>query len=157
MKQQADIRKRDRFLFWRTDFVGIAMMVSGALLLAVNFGIVQASQLVLARVLGILAMVAGLVFLFFAGAKQLAHMVRRPPPACCSPWHGRPGVLGQDVFMKPLAAKLTAPLRPDLPRHVPGTAQSLVALHTSGAFLGAGLRRSTVRRLPSSGEPAPSP
>ncbi len=68
MKRQAEVRPRDRFLFWRTDFVGIAMVVSGLLLLAVNFGLVPASPFVLARVLGILSMVAGLVFLFFTGA-----------------------------------------------------------------------------------------
>jgi hypothetical protein len=68
MKRQAEVRPRDRFLFWRTDFVGIAMSVSGLLLLAVNFGLVPASPFVLARVLGILSMVAGLVFLFFTGA-----------------------------------------------------------------------------------------
>jgi hypothetical protein len=68
MKRQSDVRQRDRFLFWRTDFVGVAMMVSGALLLAVNFGLLPASPFVLARVLGILFMVAGLGFLFFTGA-----------------------------------------------------------------------------------------
>jgi hypothetical protein len=68
MKRQAEARQRDRFLFWRTDFVGIAMMVCGILLLAVNFGLVPASPFVLARVLGILSMAAGLVFLFFTGA-----------------------------------------------------------------------------------------
>jgi hypothetical protein len=68
MKRQPDVRPRDRFLFWRTDFVGIAMIVSGALLLAVNFGVVPASPFVLARVIGILFIVAGLVFLFFTGA-----------------------------------------------------------------------------------------
>jgi hypothetical protein len=68
MKRQAEVRPRDRFLFWRTDFVGIAMAVSGLLLLAVNFGLVPASPFVLARVLGIVSMVIGLVFLFFTGA-----------------------------------------------------------------------------------------
>jgi hypothetical protein len=57
-----------RFLFWRTDFVGIAMVVTGAFFLLVNFNIIPASDFVLPRVLGILFMMAGLIFLFFSGA-----------------------------------------------------------------------------------------
>jgi hypothetical protein len=57
-----------RFLFWRTDFVGIAMVVSGAFFLLVNFRVIPASDFVVPRVLGILFMMAGLIFLFFSGA-----------------------------------------------------------------------------------------
>jgi hypothetical protein len=107
MKRQASIRPRDRFLFWRTDFVGIAMMVSGALLLAVNFGVVPASQFVLARVLGILFMVAGLVFLFFTGAGGWLTWFLIPSGVLFTI-----GVvtlvLGAGMFMIPLAAVLTA-------------------------------------------------
>ena len=59
---------RFRFLFWRTDFVGVAMVASGLLFLLVNFKVIPASGFVLARVLGILFVIAGLIFLFFTGA-----------------------------------------------------------------------------------------
>jgi hypothetical protein len=57
-----------RFLFWRTDFVGIVMVVTGAFFLLVNFKIIPASDFVVPRVLGILFMMIGLIFLFFSGA-----------------------------------------------------------------------------------------
>jgi hypothetical protein len=64
-------RKADsklRVLFWRTDFVGLAMIVSGLFLVLVNFGLIPASDFVLPRVLGILFFMIGLIFLFFSGA-----------------------------------------------------------------------------------------
>jgi hypothetical protein len=107
MKRHSDIRQRDRFLFWRTDFVGVAGMVSGVLLLAVNFGIVPASSFVLARVLGILFMVAGLVFLFFTGAGGWLTWFLIPAGVLFTI-----GVvtlvLGAGMFMSPVAAELTA-------------------------------------------------
>ena len=57
-----------RVLFWRTDFVGIAMVVTGAFFLLVNFKVIPASDFVVPRVLGILFMMIGLIFLFFSGA-----------------------------------------------------------------------------------------
>jgi hypothetical protein len=57
-----------RFFFWRTDFVGYAMIVSGLLFLLVNFDLIPASGFILPRVLGILFVMAGLLFLFFSGA-----------------------------------------------------------------------------------------
>jgi hypothetical protein len=57
-----------RFIFWRTDFVGIAMVVTGVFFLLVNFRIIPASDFVVPRVLGILFMMIGLIFLFFSGA-----------------------------------------------------------------------------------------
>ncbi len=57
----------DRFLFWRTDFVGVAMIVSGLFLVLVNFHLVPASEFVLPRVLGIVFFLVGLLFLFFSG------------------------------------------------------------------------------------------
>ena len=59
---------RFRYLFWRTDFVGIAMIVSGLFFLLVNFKLIPASDFVLPRVLGILFIMIGLIFLFFSGA-----------------------------------------------------------------------------------------
>jgi hypothetical protein len=107
MKRQVDVRQRDRFLFWRTDFVGIAMIVSGALLIAVNFGIVPASPFVLARVLGILSMVAGLVFLFFTGAGGWL-MWFLIPAGVLFTIGVVTLVLGAGMFMRPTAAVLAA-------------------------------------------------
>ena len=59
---------RFRFLFWRTDFVGFAMIVCGLFFLLVNFKLVPVSDFVLPRVLGILFVMIGLIFLFFSGA-----------------------------------------------------------------------------------------
>jgi hypothetical protein len=59
---------RGRFLFWRTDFIGVAMVVCGLFFLMVNFNIVHASAFLLSRALGILFITAGLIFLFFQGA-----------------------------------------------------------------------------------------
>jgi hypothetical protein len=59
---------RLRFLFWRTDFVGFAMIVSGLFFLLVNFKLIPVSEFVLPRVLGILFVMIGLIFLFFSGA-----------------------------------------------------------------------------------------
>ncbi len=59
---------RYRFLFWRTEFVGIAMIVSGLFFLLVNFKVIPVSDFALPRVLGILFIMAGLMFLFFTGA-----------------------------------------------------------------------------------------
>jgi hypothetical protein len=59
---------RFRFLFWRTDFVGLAMIVCGLFFLLVNFNLIPASSFLLPRVLGILFIMCGLIFLFFSGA-----------------------------------------------------------------------------------------
>ena len=59
---------RFRFLFWRTDFVGFAMIVCGLFFLLVNFKLIPVSDFVLPRVLGILFVMIGLIFLFFSGA-----------------------------------------------------------------------------------------
>ena len=57
-----------RFLFWRTDFVGIVMVITGAFFLLVNFNVIPSSDFVVPRVLGILFAMIGLIFLFFSGA-----------------------------------------------------------------------------------------
>lgn len=148
MKQPFDVPPRDRFLFWRTDFVGIAMMVSGALLLAVNFGLVPASHFVLARVLGILFMVAGLIFLFFTGAGGWLTWFLIPAGILFTV-----GVvtlvLGADMFLRPLAAVMTA-------AGFGGTFLSVFltrrnhwwALMPAGAFLGTALWAYVGSRFP---------
>jgi hypothetical protein len=68
MSSSRETDPRFRFLFWRTDFVGFAMIVSGLFFLLVNFKIIPASSFVLPRVLGILFTMIGLLFLFFTGA-----------------------------------------------------------------------------------------
>ncbi len=57
-----------RFFFWRTDFVGIAMIVSGLLFLLINFHLIPVNDFLLTRVLGILFIMGGLIFIFFTGA-----------------------------------------------------------------------------------------
>jgi len=107
MRRLVDPHPRDRFLFWRTDFVGVAMMVSGALLLAVNFGVLPATTFVLARVLGILFIVGGLAFLFFTGAGGwLAWFVI--PAGVLLTIGVVTLVRGAGMFMSPVTAGLTA-------------------------------------------------
>ncbi len=67
MAQRPD-RSRYRFFFWRTDFVGVAMVICGLFFLLVNFKLIPTSDFVVPRVLGILFMTGGLIFLFFTGA-----------------------------------------------------------------------------------------
>ncbi len=57
-----------RFLFWRTDFVGIAMVASGLLFLLVNFKLIPVSDFIFPRVMGVLFILGGLIFIFFTGA-----------------------------------------------------------------------------------------
>jgi hypothetical protein len=59
---------RSRLLFWRTDFVGVAMIITGLFFLLVNFNVIPASDFIVPRVLGILFTMIGLIFLFFSGA-----------------------------------------------------------------------------------------
>jgi hypothetical protein len=59
---------RGKFLFWRTDFIGVAMVVTGLFFLMVNFNLIPVSDFVLSRALGILFITVGLIFLFFQGA-----------------------------------------------------------------------------------------
>lgn len=107
MKQPTDPRSRDRFLFWRTDFVGVAMIVSSLLLLAVNFGLVPAGSFLLPRVLGILFIVAGLVFLFFTGAGGwMAWFVI--PAGVLLTCGAVTLVLGSSLFASPAAAALAS-------------------------------------------------
>jgi hypothetical protein len=68
MKPRKTADARLRFLFWRTDFVGVAMIVSGLFFLLVNFKLIPASGFVLPRVLGILFIMIGLIFTFLSGA-----------------------------------------------------------------------------------------
>jgi hypothetical protein len=60
--------KQYRFFFWRTDFVGVAMIVSGLLFLLVNFHVIPINDFLLTRVLGILFIMGGLIFIFLTGA-----------------------------------------------------------------------------------------
>lgn len=68
-----DRRSNNRFIFWRTDFVGVAMIISGIIFLLNNFNIITMQNVlpktfIISRILGILFMIAGIVFLFFQGA-----------------------------------------------------------------------------------------
>jgi hypothetical protein len=57
-----------RSLFWRTDFVGVAMVVSGLFFLLINFEVIPVSDFVFPRVMGVLFILGGLIFVFFTGA-----------------------------------------------------------------------------------------
>lgn len=124
------------------------MAVSGLLLLAVNFGVVPASPFMLARVLGILAMVAGLVFLFFMGAGGWLTWFIIPAGVL-----GTIGVvtvvLGAGMFRTVVTAELTAAgfgltfLAVFLTRR-----NQWWALIPSGAFLGTALWAFVGRRFP---------
>lgn len=67
MKPRSD-RSGLRFLFWRTDFVGVAMVVSGLFFLLINFKAIPVSDFVVPRVMGVLFILGGLIFAFFTGA-----------------------------------------------------------------------------------------
>ena len=54
------------------------MIVSGVFFLLVNFKLIPASDFVVPRVLGILFIMIGLIFLFFSGRGPMAHLVRHP-------------------------------------------------------------------------------
>jgi hypothetical protein len=66
-------KTNNRFIFWRTDFVGIAMIISGIIFLLNNFNIIRMqnvlpSEFIISRILGILFVISGIIFLFFQGA-----------------------------------------------------------------------------------------
>jgi hypothetical protein len=68
MRPEPTIRYGHRGIFWRTDFVGIAMIMSGIIFLLVNFNVIPISDFFLNRVLGILFTIMGIIFLFLHGA-----------------------------------------------------------------------------------------
>ena len=78
MKPPKGADARFRFLFWRTDFVGIAMIVSGLFFLLVNFKLVPVSAFVLPRVLGVLFIVRGTDLPVPLRGGELDVMVRHP-------------------------------------------------------------------------------
>jgi len=60
------IRQRNPF-FWKTGFVGIALIGSGIFFLLVNFRLIQIQGDPVTVILGILFFVAGIIFAFFQG------------------------------------------------------------------------------------------
>ncbi len=66
-------KSNNRFIFWRTDFVGAAMIISGILFLLNNFNLITIQNIlprdfIISRILGVLFIIVGIVFLFFQGA-----------------------------------------------------------------------------------------
>jgi hypothetical protein len=55
------------FLFWKTGFVGIVLVVSGAFFLLMNFRIIPESGDLNNRVIGVLFFITGIIFTFFQG------------------------------------------------------------------------------------------
>jgi hypothetical protein len=63
----------NRFIFWRTDFVGIAMIISGIIFMLNNFNLITIQNIlpkdfIISRILGVLFIMIGIIFLFFQGA-----------------------------------------------------------------------------------------
>jgi hypothetical protein len=61
------MKANDNFFFWRTGFVGTALILSGIFFLLTNFSIIPPVGQATDRVIGILLFVTGIVFAFFQG------------------------------------------------------------------------------------------
>lgn len=59
---------QDTFIFWKTGFVGVALILSGVFFLLINFQVIPVSGEIHNRVLSILFFIIGIVFAFFQGA-----------------------------------------------------------------------------------------
>ncbi|MBN2353839.1 MAG: hypothetical protein JXD23_14795 [Spirochaetales bacterium] len=66
-KIMADKNPQDSFLFWKTGFVGIVLVLCGIFFLLMNFRIIPESGDLNNRVLGVLLFITGIVFTFFQG------------------------------------------------------------------------------------------
>ncbi len=104
MLRSAD-KTRFRYFFWRTDFVGVAMIISGLFFLMANFKVIPVSDFALPRVLGILFITGGLIFVFFTGAGGWLTWFEIPAGVFLTG-----GVvtliMGSDMFMSPTSASL---------------------------------------------------
>ncbi len=58
---------QDSFLFWKTGFVGVVLILSGVFFLLMNFQVIPESGDLNNRVLGVIFFITGLVFTFFQG------------------------------------------------------------------------------------------
>jgi hypothetical protein len=61
------MKENNKYLFWRTGFMGIALILSGIFFLFTNFGVIPPVGETTDRVIGILFFITGLVFAFFQG------------------------------------------------------------------------------------------
>lgn len=68
LNQPDKISTNDVFIFWKTGFVGVALILSGIFFLLVNFAVLPVNSLIHNRVLSILFFIIGLLFAFFQGA-----------------------------------------------------------------------------------------
>jgi len=66
-KIMADKNPQDNFLFWKTGFVGVVLVLCGLFFLLMNFKLIPESGDLNNRVLGVLLFISGIVFTFFQG------------------------------------------------------------------------------------------
>jgi hypothetical protein len=66
-KISADRNPQNSFLFWKTGFVGVVLILCGVFFLLMNFKIIPESGDLNNRVLGVLFFITGIVFTFFQG------------------------------------------------------------------------------------------
>ncbi len=104
MLRSAD-KTRYRYFFWRTDFVGVAMIIGGLFFLLTNFKVIPVSDFALPRVLGILFITGGLIFVFLTGAGGWLSWFEIPAGVFLTG-----GVvtliMGTDMFISPTSAGL---------------------------------------------------
>jgi hypothetical protein len=61
------MKTNDNFFFWRTGFVGSALILSGIFFLLTNFSVIPPVGQATDRVIGLLFFITGIVFAFFQG------------------------------------------------------------------------------------------
>jgi hypothetical protein len=66
-KSAAEKNPQDMFLFWKTGFVGVVLILSGVFFFLMNFKVIPESGDLNNRVLGVIFFITGLVFTFFQG------------------------------------------------------------------------------------------
>ncbi|HEQ71269.1 MAG TPA: hypothetical protein ENN69_02170 [Spirochaetia bacterium] len=65
--EDSEINIQNEFIFWKTGFVGISLILTGLFFLLINFSIIPVSGELHNRVLGILFFIMGIIFAFFQG------------------------------------------------------------------------------------------
>ncbi|MBN1797376.1 MAG: hypothetical protein JW822_02285 [Spirochaetales bacterium] len=61
------MKSNNKLFFWRTGFVGVALILSGIFFLLTNFSVIPPVGNAADRIIGILFFITGLVFAFFQG------------------------------------------------------------------------------------------
>jgi len=61
------VKSNNKLFFWRTGFMGVALILSGIFFLLTNFSVIPPVGYAVDRVIGILFFITGVVFAFFQG------------------------------------------------------------------------------------------